>query len=358
MDSTTSRIISYLRFPLCVAIVMIHSDIAVYNTTAKDSPIYHYFSDVFIGSICCSAVALFFFISGYLFFREGTFSINIYKKKINNRIHSLLIPYILWNAICFAIIFVMQHIFNNFTLLLHKQIVDFKLEDFFYIFWNIQKITEIPTDQQGPLVGQFWFIQCLFVFTTLSPIIYFAIKKTKLILLMTLVGLNCADIIPNIPGFNPMALFYFTLGAYFSITRTTWYSDKVHTVILLIVGYSAAYTCRTFFQLDNYKIIDETLLIFFFLNITHILTKNNKPTKLTLFLCNSSFFTFAIHRYFTSIGLNLTKNWCLNNALESIICVISITVFSTLCCISSYILMKTHIPKITQILNGKRINGK
>lgn len=234
MNSITSHIISYLRFPLCVAIIMIHSDIAVYNTTAEESPIYHLFGNVFIGSICSSAVALFFFFSGYLFFHEGTFSTNIYKKKINNRIHSILIPYILWNVICFAILFVMQHLFNHFNLLLHKQIVDFKLQDFFYIFWNIQKITGISTDQAGPLVGQFWFLQCLFTFSILSPIIYIGIKKTKLFFLMVIAGLNFSDMVPNILGFDTMALFYYSLGAYFSINKITWYSNKTNIGILLL----------------------------------------------------------------------------------------------------------------------------
>lgn len=358
MNSITSHIISYLRFPLCAAIIMIHSDIAVYNTTAAASHIYHFFANVFIGSICSSAVALFFFISGYLFFHEGTFSSSIYKKKINNRIHSILIPYILWNAICLVILFIMQHLFNNFNLLLHKQIVEFKVQDFFYIFWNIQKITGIPTDQQGPLVGQFWFLQCLFVFSLLSPIIYVAIKKTKFFFLIVVAGLNFADIVPNIPGLNTMALFYYTLGAYFSITGTTWYSDKAYTAILLIVGYSVTYAGRTFFQLDNYKIIDETFLIFAILNITYILTKNKRPTHHTQFLCNSSFFTFAIHRYFTSIGLNLTKNWHFCNSWEPIIGFVLITATSTLCCVFSYKLMNIYVPKTTQILNGNRIKTK
>lgn len=355
MNSTTSHIISYLRFPLCVAIIMIHSDIAVYNTTAEDSPIYLFFSNVFVGSICSSAVALFFFISGYLFFHEGTFSFNIYRKKITHRIHSILIPYILWNAICFVFLFVMQHLFNNFNLLLHKQIVDFKLQDFLYIFWNIQKVTGLSSDQAGPLVGQFWFLQCLLVFSLLSPIIYIGIKKTKLFFLIVIVGLNFADVIPNIPGFDTMSLFYYTLGAYFSINKTIWYSDKSYIGILLIIGYSVVYTCRTYFQLNNYKIIDETLLIFGILTITHILTKNKKPSKQTLFLCNCSFFTFAIHRYFTSIGLNITKDWHFHNGGTAIICFALITTISTLCCILSYKLMNKYLPKTTRILNGNRI---
>lgn len=355
MSNITSNIISYLRFPLCVAIIMVHSDIAIYNTTVADNTIYQVFDNFFIDSICKSAVALFFFISGYLFFHEGTFSIQIYKKKIYNRFKSLLIPYLLWNTICLAIIFILQQFCTNFNLLLHKHITNFNLQDFFYVFWNIQKITEIPTDQPGPLVGQFWFLQCLFIFILLSPLIYIAIKKTRIVFPLVILFLSITDVIPNMPGFNTTSLYYFALGSFFSITKSKWYSVKSYTTFIFIIGYVLTYTCRLYLKLDHFKIIDETLLIFSLLDITYKITKGKKLKKQTLLLCNCSFFAFAIHRYFTSIGLNLIKNWQFNNAIEAIVCFIMISIISTLCCILSYQLMQHFLPKTTQILNGKRI---
>lgn len=71
MNKKNSHTISFLRFPLCIAIVMIHSNVGVSNSTATHFSIYNKFSDFFIGEICFSAVALFFFISGYLFFLCG-----------------------------------------------------------------------------------------------------------------------------------------------------------------------------------------------------------------------------------------------------------------------------------------------
>lgn len=223
MDKLASQSIRNLRFPLCVAIVMVHSNISIYNEFAAQNPIVNIFSDFFIIKICFSAVALFFFISGYLFFHEGKFNRDIFKKKMHNRIYSLLIPYILWNAICLATIFFLQQLIPNFNLLVHKQISDFSISDFFIAFWNLQEISGISSDQMGPLVGQFWFIQCLLVYSLLTPIIYFFIKQLGILFIIILVILSMSGYIPNVPGFKIVYLYYFCLGAYFSLTKQHWY---------------------------------------------------------------------------------------------------------------------------------------
>lgn len=355
MDKIASNIISYLRFPLCVAIVMIHSDLGIYNTTAAQSKLYDAFSSLWINYICCEAVPLFFFISGYLFFHENSFSFQIYKNKIRNRVHSILIPYLLWNMICFVFLFIMQRIFSNFNLLLHKQISAFVPQDYLYIFWNLQKVTGISSDQQGPLVGQFWFLQCLFVFALLSPCIYYCIKKTKILLIIGILLLCIWDVIPSVPGFNVVSLYYFSLGAFFGITKTKWYTDNRRTYLLVGLVYSLIYMLNRNLHIDNLIIIDETLLLFIILGITYHVTKGNKPNKRVQLLCQSSFFVFAIHRYFTSMGLNLFKNWQCNHGIEAIIIFFVISLFAILCSVTCYFLLCHFSPKMTQILNGNRI---
>lgn len=155
MKTSISQTISILRFPLCVVIVMIHSNIALYNASANQFTSIHILSNYIIGDICFYSLALFFFISGFLLFREGNFNLDIFKNKIIHRVYSLLIPYILWNLICFIMIFILQQIKPNINLLLQKQIADFRIQDFILIFWNIREVTGCQTDQVGPLVGQF-----------------------------------------------------------------------------------------------------------------------------------------------------------------------------------------------------------
>lgn len=149
MKTSISQTISILRFPLCVVIVMIHSNIAIYNASANQFALVNIFSNYFIGDVCYYSLSLFFFISGFLLFREGKFNLEIFKKKINHRVYSLLIPYILWNLICFGMIFVLQQIKPNINLLLHKQIADFRIQDYIMIFGISERLQVVKQTQQA-----------------------------------------------------------------------------------------------------------------------------------------------------------------------------------------------------------------
>ena len=356
MNSINSQTISFLRFPLCVAIVMVHSNIGVSNATVNQFPIYNRFSDFFIEEICFSSVALFFFISGYLFFHEGYFSLDIYRKKIHNRIYSILIPYILWNFICFAIIFCLQQYSNSFNLLLHKQILDFSPKDFIMVFWNLREVTGIRNDQLGPLVGQFWFLQNLFVYSLFSPLIWFVIKRLKVYSLLILAILAISCFVPIVAGFNAVYLYYFCVGAYFSIHQKNWYIPNKY-IVLLLCGFIISYVLRETFHLINYKIIDETILIFLILNLGNRTVTRHAIGKYTILLANCSFFVFAIHRYFTAIGLNLSKNIVFSNGYMPILYFFVISMMSTLCSLGIYLLLKRLLPRVASILNGNRIKS-
>lgn len=354
MDKLASQSIRNLRFPLCVAIVMVHSNISIYNESAAQNPIVNLFSNFFIIKICFSAVALFFFISGYLFFHEGEFNRQFFKKKIHNRIYSLLIPYMLWNAICLAIVFLIQQFISNFNLLIHKQISDFIISDFFLVFWNLQEISGISSDQMGPLVGQFWFIQCLLVYSLLAPMIYVCIKRLGILFIVILGILSMSGSIPNVPGFNIVYLYYFCLGAYFSLTKHHWYIHSKY--IPVIFGtYIVIYTIQQMTHCNYLEILDETILTFGILNLVSYLTKYKKATPLSIYLSNTSFFVFAIHRYFTSIGLNITSHIVFDYSWSAILCFIAISLFSVSSSLIVYRFMDKYSHRLLLLLNGKRI---
>ena len=98
IGSLNSRVISYLRFPLCVAVVLIHINI---NTKDCESPLlfnntYYLFSQI----LPRVAVPLFFVFSGFLFFSKlDQFSLYDYREKLLKRINTLFIPYMFWNAV-------------------------------------------------------------------------------------------------------------------------------------------------------------------------------------------------------------------------------------------------------------------
>lgn len=353
MKTSISQTISILRFPLCVVIVMIHSNIALYNASANQFTSIHILSNYIIGDICFYSLALFFFISGFLLFREGNFNLDIFKNKIIHRVYSLLIPYILWNLICFIMIFILQQIKPNINLLLHKQIADFRIQDFILIFWNIREVTGCQTDQVGPLVGQFWFIQCLLVYTLLAPIIWYATQKLRMIFVIALGAIALSGMIPEVSGFNDYYLYFFIFGAYFSINHSSWVLSQ-KSLIGFMVAYGVLFSIRIVYQSDI-KIIEETLFIFIILNVVHLLTKNKQQGSIAQYLSGTSFFVFAIHRYFTSIGLNLCSKIDFQNGYMPILCFLAISFCSVMCSVLVYWGMDRFFHKALLVLNGKRI---
>lgn len=83
-----SETISYLRFPLIVLVVMIHSkfDGVVVNGVGLmhdgGFPCYSTISTLVSNIIASIAVPLFYFISGFLFFQNCIFSFDVYCSKI------------------------------------------------------------------------------------------------------------------------------------------------------------------------------------------------------------------------------------------------------------------------------------
>ena len=102
-DSITSRVLALVRWPLVMCIVAVH--------VFADSPFVAGGIDYTPGTAVSAltlfvraflsenGVATFFFISGFLFMAGGQLDKTKYRSKVGRRVHSLLVPYMLWNLI-------------------------------------------------------------------------------------------------------------------------------------------------------------------------------------------------------------------------------------------------------------------
>lgn len=92
-EELLSRIFSYLRFPLIIAVVFIHNFAIGENMTDNDFekyPICYYTMNLFSNVLCRTAVPIFFFMSGYLFFRNASdYNILLYISKLKKRFKTL-----------------------------------------------------------------------------------------------------------------------------------------------------------------------------------------------------------------------------------------------------------------------------
>ena len=109
-----SKTISFLRFPLIVLVVFIHSYIMMpyhgSDVTASEVPIFYNIEFLLSEIIACIAVPLFFLISGFLFFyRLQGFNQAKYFEKIKKRFKTLFIPYLFWSVFAILITFIVQY---------------------------------------------------------------------------------------------------------------------------------------------------------------------------------------------------------------------------------------------------------
>ena len=88
-----SEAISWIRFPLIFLIILLHC----YSTVKLPGNHVMYFKAIYPFSLWLGETGVpgFFFISGFLFFHSK----KTHRQKISSRIHTLLIPYLLWNLI-------------------------------------------------------------------------------------------------------------------------------------------------------------------------------------------------------------------------------------------------------------------
>lgn len=169
-------------------------------------------------------IPLFFFISGYLFFREtreGGFK-KIFMK-MHSRVHSLLVPYVLWNLLFFLSIIFLQllpvlgsKINTDFLTILSTRSCP---ELFLFIFWE-------------PAAFHLWFLQYLIIFIVLSPLFYLLFHNKRATIAVFFI-LYAATGIYEWGGNNMQGLLFFLLGGFISYIGINIERIQRRTAILI-----------------------------------------------------------------------------------------------------------------------------
>ena len=345
-----SQSIDRLRFPMAVAVVMLHYCQTI--SMQATGPI-RFLCLIFQEGVCRLAVPCFFFISGFLFFNKlHEWSWSEWRRKIKGRVKSLLIPYLLWNIIA-LICFWGHDIFAGNSASLIQQYHNY---GGIRLFWSTNG--GIPIGSSAfPIDGPLWFVRDLIYYILLTPLIYLFLKWTKIFGVLGICGLFLAS-----RRVLPEGFVFFVLGAYMqlsgkNIVKTVlphkWWLLVVTVLLLAAVCFLLDYSdrwgrfCKFFFLICG-------------IGVSFCLVAWNMKVNVhesNQFLARSTFFIFAAHDILIlrKVACPLV-NWalpsnCLWGDILSFFLAPAITV---LICLCIFFLMRKVLPRTTGILTGDR----
>lgn len=348
-EQLQSKVISFLRFPLIVGVVMIHVNMSL----PQDAhfPIYD-FTKVLTSSVLAAiAVPLFFMFSGYLFFyKVDIFTIDIYENKVKKRARTLLVPYVFWN-----LMFVLYYLLGRFLGLGSQYGIGFTWIDWLKPFWNVNEAQGATGDL--PVSIQFWYIRDLIMMVLLSPVIYWLTRRLRYGLVLFFGVLWLADIWRwHVTGFSITAFTFFSLGAYFSICRKNFVEIVEPYALQLGVLYAVYIVLRFVVELDMalFERLGIVLGMAFVVSVAaRFVTKGTwDANKL---LSESSFFIFAFHMLALTIieevvPLNLSFGTDVILAFMYLFWSTSIVVGGLVL----YYFLKKYMPRFAAIITGGR----
>lgn len=339
----------FLRTWMSFAVVVIHS--WNYNH-GEVINCYSGISDViqilFSQGICRVAVPVFFFISGYLFYNGlKDWDWLQYFSKIRRRIHSLLVPYCLWN------------VFGWLLFCLKNFFVDGKKN----IWTKYTPLEVLWSNSEGcPFVIPLWFIRDLMIVVLLSFLIYLLVKRMRLWGLVLIGLLYVSNIWIPFSGFSSVSTFFFAAGCYcqifekdpFNISKlVAWVSAVIFVLMLFLIV-----LCWNRIPINGH--LHATLTIFGTILVFKLasLITVDKYSRIYNSLASASFFVFAVHEpyilYLSRVIVN--KILPFNNQGIFVIRYFLYAVLTYLICVCIYKLINKLSPKVSKVLVGRGNN--
>ena len=175
-----------------------------FHSNEVEGMIWNYRCQEFIsGMLGRCAVPLFYVISGYLFFLKVSDGMKSIYAKIQKRMRTLLVPYII-GCLFFVLFGVIIAITPGISRYVNGSVMPLFNEPLHQIICNIFYDSGSGT----PCAFQLWFLRDLILIVATSPIWYLLLKHLRWIFVITSFGLTYIQL-PFVPFF---ALFWFLLG--------------------------------------------------------------------------------------------------------------------------------------------------
>jgi peptidoglycan/LPS O-acetylase OafA/YrhL len=367
MTAYLSKKIKVLNAVSILLIVYIHScnlhiGFLTPSVVIRDDPGANSLIQYFISNgVCRVGVPLLFAISGFLFFRQGWFSIAAYKDKLKDRAYTLLLPYLFWCLLWIALLLLIEQVPPLYYLMVEGKIVagdatrvqHYTLPD----YWYRLAIAVIPF--------QFWFLKDLILFTLISPVVYLAVRYIPYLLLAVLGWLWITEF--HRYYYNSEAGFFFCLGALAAVRRVSIPPPRNKVLIRLllfawllllcvktIIAASPDFTyygitAQLFLErLHKVSIITGTLAVWWNYDL---LQAYIRPRGLLLKLAGLSFILFALHEP----AMNMVSAYILGGYPSAqLLIYLLLPVFIIAVCLAAGVALRRYTPSLYRIMTGGR----
>ena len=313
-----SQTLDLLRFPLAVVVLLIHTfgveGLGV-NGRAFESEQYPLFVvvrdaiEAFLGG---QSVPVYFFISGYVFFLGVEWTRATYARKLKNRLHTLLIPYVLWNTIALMLLAVrLLPCFRSY-LSQPEGAGELTLANVLSCYWVYNGgLNGVEMDTTVPIDFPLWFVRDLMVVVLCTPLLYrvLRIAGRYAVWLLGLLWFGLGYVDAGHFYLFVTAFFFFSWGAYMSIGRRDMLSEfgrrfKVSVVLYPLLGLGCMLVAhRSPEAYATFKNLNIVVGLFFAYDVAAWLLRRGW-CRVSPFLASSSFFIYVSH---TLVCSRLTK---------------------------------------------------
>ena len=355
LDDLQSRTVDWLRYPLMLLIVLLHTNSPLLNQLPQSgfSAICYYITR----TVARLAVPTFFIISGYYYFRKpDIFNREAYLSKIRKRAVTLLVPYLFWNYFVWA--------FQMMVVVLQGH-ADWIPGDTFTLP-NILDVAIGWGEGYGgmPKAFQLWFLRDLMVLCLLAPLLHLLLKGKRPYILLLFAAFYLMPWPAGWPLFFkrfPSALLFFSIGSYMGIHKQNmvemarrvpmWLSITISTLLM-------AYTVWECMTYGRFQTLAENMFsiaaVIPTIQIASTMVErfNLKPVRC---IADSGFLLFVLHPLII-IHLISTPlcGHVTNTPLHFWAVYAAELIVPALFCIALYAIMSRLLPRTTSLLTGGR----
>lgn len=332
--------VTWFNFVCCLLVIWTHSGNAelFLQGIGPDAPIMRFQYRV-VPELVRVDIPCFLMLSGYLFYRNFTFS--RLGEKWKRRVHSLLIPYLLWNTLYYAGYLAASQ-FEGLRGLINRPELSFSLAS---------ACKAIVKFEFNPV---FWFMYQLIWLVLLTPVLYLFLKNvwTGALFLCCLFAALFAGV--ALPEVNLDALIYYSAAAYGALhgrtfVEASWTVRRAGVgVLLLAVGAAVGRSYYTNYFVPGIVLYQLLASVAFWL-----LVREDWLGKIRPFM-TCTFFIYAFH--FIPVRL-LNKGMAAvfpGNGAVAMALFALMPLLAVLICWQSARFLRHFLPGVWQVINGGR----